>query len=59
MCHRPLETAIQLDQNLLDYIDNTITAKVTEKINSAQKQLEQTLAQCRGSAASQVSRVQQ
>jgi len=55
MCHRPLETATQLDRNLLDYIENTITAKVTEKINSAQKQLEQTLAQCRSSAASQVS----
>lgn len=54
MCHRPLETT-QLDQNLLDYIDSTITSKVSEKLNSVQKQLEQTIAQRRSSATSQLS----
>jgi len=55
MYHRPLEITTKVDQNLLDYIDNMITDKITEKLNSVQKQLEQTLAQGQSSATSQLS----
>jgi peroxiredoxin family protein len=53
MYPKPLETAAQLDQNLLDYIDNIVTDKVNEKLNSVKKQLEQTAAQGQNPALSQ------
>jgi peroxiredoxin family protein len=53
--HRPLEITTKVDQDLLDYIDNMITDKVAEKLNSVQKQLEQSLAQGQSSATSQLS----
>lgn len=55
MYHRPLETTKQFDQDLLDYIDNTIINKVTEKLNSVQKQIEQILVHSQSSETSQIS----
>ncbi len=55
MYHRPLETTTQFDQDLLDYIDNKITDKVAEKLNSVQKQFEQILVQGRSFVTSQLS----
>lgn len=43
----------QLDRNLADYIDKSVTAKVTEKLNAVQEQLDQIRAQCQNAAASQ------
>jgi peroxiredoxin family protein len=55
MYHRPLEITTKVDQDLLDYIDNMITDKVAEKLDSVQKQIEQILAQGQGSVTSQLS----
>jgi peroxiredoxin family protein len=49
------KTIIQLDQNLVDYIDNAVTAKVAEKLNAIQEQIDKTLAQCQKTPVSHLS----
>ncbi len=48
------KTIVQLDQNLLDYIDDAVAAKVTEKLNAIQEQINQTLTQCQKISVSQL-----
>ncbi len=55
MGRRSSKTTVQLDQNLVNYIDNTITTKVTEKLNAIQEQIDQILAQCQNTSTSQLS----
>jgi peroxiredoxin family protein len=45
----------QLDRNLVDYIDEAVTAKVAEKLNAFQEQIAQTLARCQKNSVSQLS----
>ncbi len=49
------KTIMQLDQNLVDYIDDAVTAKVAEKLNAIQEQIDQTLAQCQKTSVSHLS----
>ena len=49
------KTIMQLDQNLADYIDDAVTAKVAEKLNAIQEQIDQTLAQCQKTQVSHLS----
>jgi len=48
------KTIMQLDRELVDYIDSTITAKVTEELNAIREQIAQTLAQCQKSPVQQL-----
>lgn len=50
-----MEPSVQLGQDITDYIDKAITARVTEQLDAMQKQIDQTLVQLQSTSASALS----
>jgi peroxiredoxin family protein len=55
MCSQYSETSTHLNKDLLIYIDNRITAEISEKLKSIREEFERSLAACRRSDKSQLS----